>query len=352
MTKVEQFEAIRRDKLVREKSIRAIARERGVHRRKVRQALEDAVPPERKPAEREPPVLTLEMRELVDTWLLGDRSAPRKQRHTAKRVFDRLRAEADFRGASSTVRRHVGRRRRELGVGGKEVFVTLVHDPGEECEVDWYEAAVDFPGGRRVVQIFAMRACFSGKEFHMAFPRATQQAFLEAHVAAFEHFGGVFATARYDNLKSAAKKILRGRSREESDRFVKLRSHYLFASEFCIPGVGGAHEKGGVEGGLGRLRRNHLVPVPEVEDFDALNRLLLDACALDDLRRIDGHQRTIVEDFEEERRRLRPLPSQAFATAEVATASVDSKSTIVVRTNRYSVPVRLAHGTVEDDRGR
>jgi hypothetical protein len=180
----------------------------------------------------------------------------------------------------------------------------------------------------------------------MAFPRATQRAFLEAHAAAFEYFGGVFPTIRYDNLKSAAKKVLRGRRREETDRFVALRSHYLFAAEFCTPGIEGAHEKGGVEGGLGRLRRNHLVPVPQLTGFDALNRLLLDACAQDDLRRIEGHARTIQEDWVDEKPRLQTLPER-FATAHIDTAEVDGKATIRVRTNRYSVPVRLADRRVE-----
>jgi transposase len=346
MTKVELFEAIRRDRYGQQKSVREIARDRGIHRRTVRQALESAVPPARKRVEREAPVLTAAMCQLIDAWLEGDREAPRKQRHTARRIWQRLRSEQDFRGAESTVRRFVGRRRRELGAGRKDVTIILVHEPGAEAEVDWYEAAVDFPGGRQTVQVFAMRACYSGREFHMAFPRATQRAFLEAHVAAFEYFGGVFPTIRYDNLKSAAKKVLRGRRREETDRFVALRSHYLFAAQFCTPGIEGAHEKGGVEGGLGRLRRNHLVPVPQLTDFDALNRLLLDACAQDDLRRIEGHARTIQEDWADEKPRLQTLPER-FATAHIDTAEVDGKATIRVRTNRYSVPVRLADRRVE-----
>ena len=249
-------------------------------------------------------------------------------------------------GAESTVRRFVGRRRRELGVG-KEAFVPLTHIPGEEAEVDWYEAQVEFPWGAETMQFFSMRACFSGREFHIAFPRQTQQAFIEAHIAAFKYFGGVFQTVRYDNLKSAVTRVLRGRKRIESDRFVALRSHYLFASVFCLPGVKGAHEKGGVEGGLGRFRRNHLVPVPVVDDLAALNRMLLDKCAQDDLRRIEGHTQTIIEDWGQELKALQSLPSKPFSASENSTAQVNSKGMISVRTNRYSVPIRLAHLRVE-----
>ena len=116
----------------------------------------------------------------------------------------------------------------------------------------------------------------------------TQQAFLELHVEAFEWFGGVFAQIRYDNLKSAVKQVLKGRRRVESDRFVALRSHYLFASQFTTPGIEGAHEKGGVEGEVGRFRRNHLVPVPSLADLAELNAMLLAGCEADLARRIDG----------------------------------------------------------------
>jgi hypothetical protein len=107
-----------------------------------------------------------------------------------------------------------------------------------------------------------MRSMASGGAFHCTFPHASQQAFLEAHEKAFVYFGGVFTTLRYDNLKSAVKKILRGHQREESTRFMAFRSHWGFAAEFCTPGEG--HEKGGVEGEGGYFRRNHLVPVPQL----------------------------------------------------------------------------------------
>src|SRR5690606_16522593 len=156
--------------------------------------------------------------------------------------------------------------RKLLGLS-TQVFIPQIHLPGEEAEVDWYEAYVDFPSGREKIYFFQMRSCYSGREFHLAFRRQNQISFLEAHRAAFDYFGGVFKRIRYDNLTSAVKKVLRGRKRVESDRFIALRSHYLFESEFCLPGIQGAHEKGGVEGGVGRFRRNHLTPVPQVADM-------------------------------------------------------------------------------------
>jgi transposase len=329
-----------------EKSVRGIARERGVHRRQVRQALESAVPPARRLPDRDPPVLTRALQGLIREWIDKDRWVHRKQRHTSRRVFHRIRNEHGYLGAESTVRRFVSRCRRELGLGG-EAFVPLVHVPGEEAEVDWGEADVQFPWGLERAQFFHMRACSSGREFVMAFPRQTQQAFLEAHVAALEYFGGVFKVLRYDNLKSAVTKVLRGRRRVESDRFIALRSHYLFDSEFCRPGKEGAHEKGGVEGGIGRFRRTHLVPVPNAHSYDELNRRILDDCARDDMRRIEGRQATILEQWADERPALRALPPEPLSTYEVSSQKVNSKGCVKVRTNRYSVPIHLAGLSVE-----
>lgn len=346
VTRVELFELIRREHFQHGKSIRNLAREYRIHRRMVRQAIISALPPPRKVSKRVALVLTGEIRRVIDGWLAADREAPRKQRHTARRIFKRLQSELGFPGAEVTVRRYVRFRRRELGFPG-EAFVPQVHAPGDQGEVDWYEAYVDFPTGRQLVQFFTMRACCSGNEFHRAFPSQTQQAFLEGHVLGFSCFGGVFREMRYDNLAAAVKKILKGRRREESDRFVALRSHYLFRSSFCRPGVEGAHEKGGVENTVGRFRRSHLVPVPAVADYDELNRYLLVKCRQDCDRRIHGRTRTVGEEWADERAYLLPLPDRPFPTAEVGDGQVDRKGLVPVRTNRYSVPIRLSGRAVE-----
>ena len=175
----------------------------------------------------------------------------------------------------------------------------------------------------------------------MASPVETQQAFLEGHALAFDWFGGVFGEVRYDNLGSAVKKVLRGRKRLETDRFIAMRSHYLFDSIFTTPGIEGAHEKGGVEGEVGRFRRNHLVPVPSIGSIGQLNRLLADACESDLARRIVGRPVTVAEQLAAERPLLRALPAPFDAT-ETATVRVDAKALVTVRQNRYSVPVALA----------
>jgi transposase len=340
-SRVELFEQIRRDREREGLSIRELGRRHGVHRRAVRQALASALPPPRKHPERRPAPKLGPYRPLIDEWLRADREAPRKQRHTAKRIWQRLLDEYGAEVAETTVRDYVRRRRRELGEPVEEVFVPQVHEPGREAEVDWGEAVVEIAGQRRTVYLFLMRACYSGATFVLAFERQTQQAFLEAHVEAFHFFGGVFETVRYDNLRSAVKQILRGRRRAEQDRFVALRSHYLFESAFTRVGRAGAHEKGGVEGEVGRFRRSHLVPVPKVASLEELNDLLEDGCFADLARRIRGRQETVGEALRLESRALRRLPIVDYDASERAAPRVDSKALVTIRQNRYSVPVAL-----------
>jgi transposase len=340
-SRVELFEQIRRDREREGSSIRELARRHGVHRRAVRQALASPLPPPRKTPEGRPAPKLGPYRPLIDSWLVADREAPRKQRHTAKRVWQRLVDEHGAEVAETTVRDYVRRRRRELGDPVDEVFVPQVHEPGVEAEVDWGEAEVEIAGQRRTVCLFVMRACFSGAAFVLAFERATQQAFLEAHVEAFRFFGGSFAVIRYDNLRAAVKQVLRGRRRVEQDRFVTLRSHYLYESVFTRRGKEGAHEKGGVEGEVGRYRRRHFVPVPKVGSLKELNDLLEDGCFAELDRRIAGRAETVREALRVERRALRELPFEDFDPSEQASPRVDSKALVTIRQNRYSVPVAL-----------
>lgn len=346
MKKVELFEIIRKEYFQDKKNIRQIARTYMVHRRQVRQAISNAIPPTRKQSWRSCKVLTESVKQIINQWLEEDLKAPRKQKHTGKRIYDRLINEHSFGGKEVTVRGYVYQKRNELSVCTK-AFVPQIHLPGAEAEVDWYEAMVDFPSGREKVYIFHMRACFSGKEFHMAFRRQNQQAFIEGHADAFNYFGGIFKIIRYDNLTAAVKKVFRGRKRIETERFIAMRSHYLFEAVFCLPGIQGAHEKGGVECGGGRFRRSHFVPVPKVAGLDELNQSILIACKKDDQRTIIGKSEAIEANWQIESLQLSCLPKEAFSATDVVNADVDSKSLVTVKGNHYSVPVAFVGQRVE-----
>jgi len=339
-SRVELYELIRRDRDAEHLSIRALARRHGVHRRAVRQALAAALPPERKRPEGRPAPKLGPYRGLIDEWLESDRGAPRKQRHTARRIWQRLTEEHGAQVAEVTVRQHVRARRRQIGPPG-EAFVPQIHHAGVEAEVDWGEAVVCLRGAPIEVGLFHLRSCHAGGAYVGAFPRMTQQAFLEGHAEAFAFFGGVFSLIRYDNLKAAVKLVLRGRRRVEADRFVALRSHYLFESQFTLVGRQGAHEKGGVEGEVGRFRRRHLVPVPRVGSFAELQALVEAGVRRDLGRRIAGRAETVGQALARERALLRPLPAEHHQSAEVLSPRVDQKALVTVRQSRYSVPVGL-----------
>jgi transposase len=336
--KVELYEQIRREYEFGVGSVIGVARKLGVHRRMVREAVRNAVPTQRKKTER-PAVKMAAAVSLIDSILELDRKAPRKQRHTSRRIYDRIRAEIPgCTPAQRTVRQYVERRKQALGLAEHELFVPQSYDWGVEAQVDWYEAYADLDGERIKLQVFEMRSMASGAAFHRAYPCATQQAFLEAHELAFEYFDGVFRRLRYDNLSSAVKKILRGQQRELTARFIAFRSHWQYQAEFCTPGEG--HEKGGVEGEGGYFRRNHWVPVPVAADLQTLNRKLLEDCRADASRIMSGHSECVGTRLLTEKEHLLPLPAEPFDLAEVSFPRVDQTGCAKVRTNSYSVPLK------------
>jgi transposase len=337
---VELFEQIRRAHAREGLSIRELSRRFGVHRRDVRAALVSAVPPPRKPSPpREAPALG-PWKQVIDGWLEADQMAPRKQRHTARRVWERLVDEHQADVAESTVRRYVGEARRRQAFPVMEVMVPQRHPLGEEAEVDFGDISVYIDGILTVVHLFVMRLSASGQAFRRAYLNEAQEVFLDGHVRAFEAFGGVPGTVRYDNLKAAVVRVMKGRDRTESERFVALRSHYGFESFYCRPGIEGSHEKGGVEGEIGRFRRRWLVPVPRVESMADLNQFLETASAKDSARHIDRRRQSVAEHFAIEAGFLLQPPGEPFDVALSLRPRVDHKARVSIRQVFYSVPVR------------
>lgn len=302
------IEFIRKKYLLDHWSIRTISRRLGILRQAVRKALKSADQPRYRLSQpRARPVLG-PYEGIIESWLEQDKQAPTKQRHTAKRIFDRLRDEYDFGGAESTVRRYV----RGARLSQMEVFVPLSAEWGEQAQVDWGEARARSGGQEVRAHIFNLCLRASGVRFIWAAPTEKLEAFLEGHCRAFAWLGGVPRECLYDNLKTAVVKILAGSHRQEHAYFSSLRAHYLFDSRFCRPGE--AHEKGAAENAVGYSRRNALVPLPDMPDFQTLNQYLLQWCERERSRQADK--------WAQERLALRALPAVDFQPCVIEQRSV------------------------------
>lgn len=337
MLKVNQREQIRRAYFIEGKSIRGIAREGHHDRRTVRKAIHNAGPPCYTLCHaRTRPVLG-PFTTTIDRWLSEDEAQPRKQRHTARRIYHRLVAEHGFSGGESTVREYVLKQRPKE----RPLFIPLAYEPGQDAQFDFGEAVVIMRGNLLKIQVLVGRLCSSKLPFLMAFPNQQQEALFEGHQEAFSFFGGVPHAIWYDRLSQAVKRGFPGSKPQEQEAFIAFRSHHLFQSRFCNPRE--AHEKGLVENLVGYARRNFLVPVPEVDSFQELNALLRERCLAEAKRRLRGETLTIGELWDEERPHLLPLPVRPFPCCRTVPVHTNGFSMVTFQTNRYSVPVEHAH---------
>jgi transposase len=320
--------------LVEGRSARQVARELGISRRTVRKYLTEAVPIRKETEPRRRPVWEVVGGRVEQLLTESAQWTGGKQRLTATRLHELLVAEGQRVGVT-LVKAAVAEWKRQR----REVFVPLTYRPGDLAEVDFFEVLVDIDGTRRKAWLFLMRLMYSGRDFAWIYERQDQVSFLDGHVRAFAHFGGVPARVAYDNLKAAVVRILVGGVRALTPRFAALASHYLCEPCFCRPGEG--HDKGGVEARGKALRQQTLVPIPSAATLDAINGALLarrDA-RLDTHRDLAGH--TIGTRFREEQRvwRCAPVPFDAEATT---VATVTPRALVRIEGAYYSVLSRWA----------
>jgi transposase len=336
---VEIYGRVRRAVRVEGQSQRAVAREFGLSRDTVRKMLQYAVPPG---YQRQQPIKRPKLGPwlgVIDAILNDDKQRPVKQRHTSKRIFERLKDEHGFTGGYTIVKDYV----RVATLHGQEMFVPLRHAPGE-AQADFGEALVVIAGVERKAHYLAMDLPHSDDCFVAAFPAETTEAFLEGHVRAFAYFGGVPTRILYDNTKIAVAKILGGEERKKTKAFSELQSYYLFADKFGRPAKG--NDKGKVEGLVGYARRNFMVPIPRASSWEELNLHLEADCRKRRERRLRGHTETIGERFESDRAVLLPLPAAPYEACEKISARVSSLSLVRYRSNDYSVPTEYGHRQV------
>jgi transposase len=335
---MDHWAEIRRRVLTEEISKREACRRYGLHRLTLKKILAHEEPPgyRRVAPPRRPtiePVLPV-IRQILD----DDTTAPKKQRHTARRIWQRLKDEHGFTGGYTAVKDAV----REMKVGRKEVFLPLAHPPGEG-QVDYGFAEAVVAGVPTKIALFVMSRPYADAVFVRAYPRECSETFLDGHVRAFGFFAGVPRRVAYDNTKTAVATILGSRDREVTREFARLKSHHLFESHFGL--VRRPNEKGHVERLVEYARSNVLVPVPNVPSLDALNARLEEACRRDQDRSVRGKSGTVAALLADDRAAFRPIPARPFEARRVTEVGADSLSLVRFDTNAYAVPTRYAHRT-------
>lgn len=333
---MDQWIELRRKIRNQEVSLRQLERETGLHRQTLRKIRDHSQPPG---YQRSKGVVKSKIGPYLDrikAILESDKQMPKKQRHTAKRIWETLQAEG-FTGGYTIIKDAI----RQIQTTSQEVFMPLSQKPGE-AQADFGQALANFNGTLKKIVFFVMSMVHSDALFVMAFPRECTEAFLEAHVRAFHFFGCVPNRISYDNTRVAITKILMNHQRQYTAEFKRLISHYLFEPHFC--NVRRPNEKGIVEGGVKYARLNFMVPVPQVKDYDELNRLLRDCCESDLNRILRGKcclskKQLLAEDHIA----AIDLPEDKFDYRKTTSTFANSVSMVRYDTNDYSVPVRSAH---------
>lgn len=335
---MEQWARVRRKILVDGQSKRSVMSEEGLHWESLQKMLSHSRPPGYRRVSkrvRKIDAYVEWIRQIMET----DREVPRKQRHTAKRIFDRLKTERGYCGGYTAVKEVVA----EIKVMKSEVFVPLSHHPGE-AQVDFGHALVSVNGSLRKCPFFVMSLPYSDAFYVQVFERECTETFWEGHVRAFRYFEAVPSRISYDNSTVAVAQMLGGRQRKLTDGFLQLQSHYLFEEHFCLAARG--NEKGVVEGMVRYTRSNFLVPVPQVRSLDELNARLEQSCRDDLKRRLRGQGQRKAELLIEDVAAMRQLPCVAFEASRVQATRASNLSLVRFDCNDYSVPVRCAHREV------
>ena len=276
---------------------------------------------------------------VVDQILADDLKSPVKQRHSAMRIYERLRDEHGYKGSYTPVKQYVRRQK----VSFKEMFVPLAHAPGH-AQVDFGEAIAIIGGVKQKIHFYCLDLPQSDGCFVKAYPAETTEAFLDGHVSAMAFFSGVPLSVLYDNTRIAVAKILGDGKRLKTRAFMALQSHYLFEDKFGRPGKG--NDKGNVEGLVKLTKAKFLTPIPRASSYEELNARLEQNCLRRQADHVRGSKGTIGERMVADLGALMPLPAVPFEPCDTRTAKVSSTSLVRYRDNDYSVPVRFGHRDV------
>jgi len=338
MKRMHEYELVRRMFFKEGISKREISRRTGYHRKTINKMIIYSSPPGKLLRGHVKSILN-PYKPIIDEIIISDKSVPRKQRHTSKRIFDRICSEHGYGGGYTLVKDYI----RDKNIRIKEIYFPLEQRPGT-AQNDFGESKVIIGGKLQTVHIFHKSLVYSDVHFVKGYPTQNLEAVQDAHISAYSFFGGVPQIEIYDNMSTVVKKVLRGKDRECTDGFIALRSHYLFKSLFC--NVRRGNEKGVVEGGVKYVRRNFMVPIPSFNDWDSFNKYLLECCIKRLSMKAAGKVKTIGELFEEDRKVFGKLPDTDFEACRVESHNVSSQSLLTFKKNQYSVPIKYAYREV------
>jgi len=334
---VQTYAKVRQAHFREGKSQRELSIEYGLNRRTVQKMLKQSIPPG---YQRQKEVVRFKLAEhivWIDDIIESDKKVHPKQRHTAIRIYNRLKEERSFTGGYTIVREYVAKQR----LKSKEMFIPLSHEAGS-AQCDFGEAQAIIKGKGVKVHYLVMQLPYSDAFFVKAYESENTESFCDGHASAFKFFGGVPKHILYDNSKIAVKKILGDGKREQTDGFISLKSHYLFSESFA--NVGRGNEKGGVENLVGYARRNFMVPLPSFESFESLNEYLASCCKQQQSKIKRGHEETIGQRLSQES--FLPLPTIGYECCRVQAGKVSSQGLVRFGNNDYSVPTRIGQQKV------
>ncbi len=285
-------------------------------------------------------------RNLIEKWLIEDLNVKKKNRRTAKRIFDILKLEHEYKGSYPSIALCVCKLKKKIKPIKPEGFIPLSFEPGEAFQFDWGEVSAKIGDEILILNLAITVLCNSGVFFAKVYPRQKQEFLLDAHKESFRFFGGVCKRGIYDNMKTAVKQILKGNHRNLSEKFVRFCSHYLYEPNFCNPARG--NEKGKVENKVGYVRRNFFVPLTVSETIDDLNEKLENFCIKKNKENFHPSEKdkTCSEMFEKEKLYLIELPEHDFECCKNHFLTVNTLSLVTFENNKYSVPSEYIGKTV------
>ncbi len=336
ITDMKLWTDVRRAVLANEMSRREACKKYKLNFRTIQKILSHKEPPGyRRESPREKPKVG-PLIPIIHEIIEADKKVHKKQRHTGRRIFERLRDEHGYTGGITVVRDEIRRYKRSMA----EVFMPLAHPPGQ-AQFDFGEARAVYRGREIKVMFCVMSLPQSDAFFCQAFPRECTETFQEGHVRAFKFFGGVPSRISYDNSRIAVAKIVGRRGKDPTREFLRLQSHYLYSHHFCL--VRRPNEKGHTEGLVKFARSNFMVPIPRFDDFEDFNQKLANDCRNDMARKLRGKSGTKSDLLAEDLRAMRPLPADRFEARRVKNCQANTLSLVRFDRNDYSVPTQYAH---------